>query len=268
MDRDQLASIRDQALKRLQKRNKDKDVHLTQTLVDRVPSSGRRIFQLAGVDKANPTEAFVEVVVDENGEEVNLKELSKREGKTFFGGERRPQNWWWYRYSYSVKIVCGTQPVAEGCCLPAVRPGIYATEVNIHNFHPTREASIQKSVLPVVLAGMPLGREPRYVYRRGWDWITLPPDTATMDDCCRIRELLFDSSQVVGAQLTVGFLEIVSDVELKVTAVYTATDHESRSVSIDVEDVSPRIKSWNFWWTDDPRIQTGSSAANPALSDR
>jgi len=248
MTREQLSNIKKQALERLQKRNKVTDLRLAKALVDEVPSTGGKIFDLGFVDGNNQEKVF-EIVVNENGEDVDLKALSEREGKTFFDKARRPIHWYFYRYSYSVKIVCGTQETADGCCcLPAVRPGIYSTEVNIHNYHPNRWAWISKSLLPVVYAGMPVGREPRTVDRRAFDEIVLPPDSATMDDCCRIGELLYEPAPPSGNPLTVGFLEILSDIELKVTAVYTMTDRESRSVSIDVEDVAARRKGPFYWW--------------------
>ncbi|MDV7402404.1 hypothetical protein RZS08_63875, partial [Arthrospira platensis SPKY1] len=88
------------------------------------------------------------------------------------------------RYSYSVKFVCGTQQDCECGCTP-VRPGVYATEINIHN-HKCRDAEVEKWLMPMVLAGAALGREPRVVKRRLGDRIKLPADAATMDDCCRI----------------------------------------------------------------------------------
>jgi hypothetical protein len=248
MDREKLSEIKKQALERLGKRNKVTDLRLAQALVDEDPTTGGKVFLLGAVAGNNPDKVF-ETVVNENGEDVDVKALSERAGRALFDADRRPIRWYFYRYSYSVKIVCGTQEVADGCCcLPAVRPGIYSTEVNIHNYHPYRTTWISKSVLPVVFAGMPVGREPRTVGRRAYDEILLPPDSATMDDCCRIGELLYESAPPAGNPLTVGFLEIVSDIELKVTAVYTATDAESRSVSIDVEDIAARTKGPFYWW--------------------
>src|SRR5436305_1968460 len=84
-------------------------------------------------------------------------------------------------YSYSVKFVCGTQESTRDCT--SVRPGVYSTEINIHNFK-NAEAHIQKYVLPIVFAGKPPVREPEYVKPVGQHEITLPPQTATMDDCC------------------------------------------------------------------------------------
>jgi hypothetical protein len=238
MNRDELAKLEAGALDRLQAKQKSKDLQIARVLVDTVPSTGKDIFRFGALNPYSPEKTRAEIVVDEAGQEVDTKALGERESKVFFPGE-----WPWYRYSYSVKFVCGVQPAADGCCCaPGVRAGIYATEINIHNYQAYGRAWLQKSVLPVILAGTPQGREPRAVSSRGWDRMLLPAGSATMDDCCRINELLFESAPPAGQPLNVGFLEIVSNVELKVTAVYTATDLESRSVSIDVEDVPTRIK--------------------------
>jgi hypothetical protein len=140
------------------------------------------------------------------------------------------------RYSYSVKFVCGEQreDPPDQRCLPGVRPGIYATEINIHNYH-DEAVSIDKFVLPLVFAGEPQGREPAFVTVKAKDRISLPPNSATMHDCCRIAELLR------GSPLVIGFLEIVSTIELQVTAVYTATNLRG-SLSIDVEQIAGKLK--------------------------
>jgi hypothetical protein len=182
-------------------------------------------------------------VVDETGAEVDAKALADRESRLLFGGDI----WPWYQYTYSVKYVYGTQPAADGCCcLPGVRSGIYSTEINIHNYQ-YYGTWLQKSVLPLILAGTPQGREPRAVSSRAWDQMVLWGGFATMDDGCRIDEMLFDTAPPTGQPLNVGFLEIVSNVELKVTAVYTATDLESRSVSIDVDEIPSRTKSLYYY---------------------
>lgn len=141
-------------------------------------------------------------------------------------------------FSYSVKFLCGLQPNDPCCCGP-VSPGTYATEINIHNFH-DRDVAIQKHILPLVVAGAVAGREPRFVGRKASDKIVLPPHSATMDDCCRIGELLFGAPRQTAGPLTIGFLEILSPVELQVTAIYTVTNPASGSTSIDVETIQPR----------------------------
>jgi hypothetical protein len=139
-------------------------------------------------------------------------------------------------YSYSVKFLCGEQPVCP-CECTSVRPGIYATEINIHNYH-EKDVKVAKRVTPVVLSGVPMGREPKFAGPKAADRINLPPHTATMDDCCRLAELLFGGKPSSPMPLTIGFLEITSPQELVVTAVYTVSDLTSGSVSIDVEQIS------------------------------
>jgi len=139
-------------------------------------------------------------------------------------------------YSYNVKFVCGVQPECVCECV-SVRPGIYATEINIYNYHSV-EIKVEKKFIPVVFAGAPSGREPRVAQPRAVDRIKLPPHSATMDDCCRIAEVLFGSTPSSSIPLTIGFLEITSTEELSVTAVYTASDLASESVYIDVEQIN------------------------------
>jgi hypothetical protein len=138
-----------------------------------------------------------------------------------------------------VKFVCGVQSDC-GCDCASVRPGSYATEINIYN-HNSKPADIRKRVVPVVLAGAVAGREPRVVSARVEDKIVLPPHSATMDDCFRISELLLGAPTQGPMPPTIGFLEIVSPVELSVTAVYTASGPDGKTVSIDVEQIVPKV---------------------------
>jgi hypothetical protein len=140
--------------------------------------------------------------------------------------------------SYSVKFVCGFQE-PDDRCKPVVA-GYYATEINIHNYH-DREVEIRKRILPVVCGGEPVGREPEYVGIRAEDEIVLPPDSATMDDCCHIALLLYGFVPTP-MPLTIGYLEIVSNEELAIDAVYTVVGINRRSPSIDVERVEARKK--------------------------
>jgi hypothetical protein len=247
--------VQEQGLEQLKKQSKINDLVFVGAQVDQIAATGAKIFKVGAVAAADPTGQLFTAVVDERGLPVDLKGVDAR---TIFGGPRRP----WRQYSYAVKFVCGVQEAADGCCCGPVRPGAYATEINIFN-HQYSWAYVSKSVIPVVRGGLPLGREPRSVNAQGFDWIALAPGTATMDDCCRIEHLLFDAQPVVKPSLTIGFLEIVSDVELRVTAVYTATDLESRSVSIEVEEVAPKVKyPYYWWWNEIPA--TAISPATPA----
>jgi hypothetical protein len=141
-------------------------------------------------------------------------------------------------FSYAVKFVCGVQGDCKCDCGP-VLPGRYATEINIYN-HGEEPADIVKYVVPVVFGGAPAGREPRTVVARAEDRMTLPPYSATMEDCCRLSELLLGAVAGGPALLNIGYLEIVSPVELTVTAVYTASGPEGDSVSIDVERIEAK----------------------------
>jgi hypothetical protein len=140
-------------------------------------------------------------------------------------------------FVYSAKFICGELP-ACGCECTSVQPGRYATEINIHNFG-IKEVAIQKRFIPLVLAGAAVGREPRVVAARAEDKIVLPPQTATMDDCCRIAELLFGGEAASPVPITIGFLEITASGPIAVTAVYTTTGLDSVGVSIEVEQIAP-----------------------------
>lgn len=75
---------------------------------------------------------------------------------------------------------------------------------------------------------------------RADDKITLPAQTATMDDCCRIVELLFGGPAPWPTPLTIGFLELTASAEIAVTAVYTANGLLSGGISLDVEQIAGR----------------------------
>lgn len=140
---------------------------------------------------------------------------------------------------YAVKFICGEQPEC-GCECAPVQPGRYATEINIHNYGRS-EVQVLKRFVPVVLAGAPGGREPRIVGARAEDRIVLPPQTATMDDCCRIVERLLGGEASSSLPLTIGFLEITASGPLAVTAVHTTSGLGSAvGVSIEVEQIAAR----------------------------
>ena len=143
------------------------------------------------------------------------------------------------KYTYAVKFVCGTQAADCGCECGPVRPGTYATEINILN-PKCKEATIVKRVVPLVFAGAVTGREPAVANARATERIVLPSGAATMDDCCRIADLLYGGSGSA-MPLTVGFLEIVSDVELHVSAVYTSSDPQGAGLSFAVETIPGKL---------------------------
>ena len=144
-------------------------------------------------------------------------------------------------FAYSVKIVCGKQAGTNCCCVAGTRPGLYATEVNIQNLNFV-QAPLIKFVLPLI-HGIVLAREPDVTDltnfpRRQFEELILPPLAATMDDCCKIAEMLPAPSGET--PLTIAILSIVSTVELSVSAVYTANPLSGDGISIDVEYIPSR----------------------------
>ncbi|MFN7923888.1 MAG: hypothetical protein U0Q16_27550 [Bryobacteraceae bacterium] len=141
-------------------------------------------------------------------------------------------------FVYVVKFVCGTQPEC-GCECTPVQPGRYSTEINIHNSG-LKEVNIAKRFIPVVLAGAPVGREPRVATVKAEDKIVLPAQAATMDDCCRIAELLYGGQPASPMPLTIGYLELTASANIAVTAVYTTSGLKGGGVSIAVEQIAGR----------------------------
>jgi len=145
-------------------------------------------------------------------------------------------------FLYSVKMVCGRQTGTNCCCVAGVRPGLYATEVNIQNFNPT-EALVVKFVQPLINLGAVVAREPNLTDPttappRQIEKIKLPPVAATMDDCCHLLDMLTPPSGE--APLTIAILSILSSLELSVSAVYTANPLTGDGISIDVEYIPSR----------------------------
>jgi hypothetical protein len=143
------------------------------------------------------------------------------------------------RWSYGVKFLCGYVKETPPGVVPltpaaTLRPGIYSTEVNILNYHGT-PVTVHKYLYPLMRQTEPVGREPRSVGRRAEDAITLPGKSATFDDCTRVHELLHEPPN--DEPLSIYYLEIVSPVELTVTAVYTANDLRGISTALDVVQV-------------------------------
>jgi hypothetical protein len=143
------------------------------------------------------------------------------------------------KYTYAVKFVCGVQTDC-GCGCAPVRPGMYATEINILN-PKCNEAKIVKRFVPFVFAGAVTGREPAVATAKATETMFLPSGGATMDDCCRIAQALYGAVPGTTMPLTIGYLEIISDQDLHVTAVYTASDPEGRGLSMDVVQVQGKL---------------------------
>jgi hypothetical protein len=149
-------------------------------------------------------------------------------------------------FQYSVKFVCGLQrahnPPAAG--EPAVKPGNYATEINIHNIQFSQQPVI-KSLVLVVRDGEPVGREPNVQAPTPFIAVPVPPRNAMMDDCNQLWVMSHPGGPAPPnpMPLTIGYLSIITLADIDVDAVYTAllftaaTATNTESPSIDVERV-------------------------------
>jgi hypothetical protein len=129
-------------------------------------------------------------------------------------------------WSYAAKFVCGEQPAGSTALgEPTVRPGSYATEINIHNPNYFGPSTIYKKALLLVDRGEPIGREPKIAEPRAFGPpLQLPNDGATMDDCTSIWELANPGiSPPTPMPLMVGYVVILSPFNLDVVSVMTAT---------------------------------------------
>lgn len=123
--------------------------------------------------------------------------------------------------TYSVKFLCGLQGGASNSPPNAfeVRPGYYATAINIHNFH-SSEVNFQKKAVVADPQRNTRGPKSNAVDER------LGSGDALEVDCIDIVQL-FPKDALKDAQgeprkFIKGFLQIISQVELSVVAVYTA----------------------------------------------
>ena len=148
---------------------------------------------------------------------------------------------------YSVKFICGVQSAVSGLRPPSeppVKPGNYATAINVHNYHLDLTAVIAKTaVIANPENAQSLGQissPPRS--------ITLPPGRAFEIDCSDIVAL-FGTSTPPLPPFIKGFVELRAPPPLpplpllSVTAVYTAQQAIAGvapgPVSIEVVPVQP-----------------------------
>lgn len=156
-----------------------------------------------------------------------------------------------YVWSYAAKFVCGYQrtPVAGALTPgePVVKPGNYATEINIHNPN-YKQTPLRKKFLVLVNQFNPqnpvLVREPAQIEPTKIITMTLGPDFATMDDCNNLWTLTYPSAPVpTPMPVFIGYLVVLSPLELDVDVVYTANASVDLTtaptgISIDVERVT------------------------------
>jgi len=130
---------------------------------------------------------------------------------------------------YSVKFVCGLQTIAstqfKPPAEPPVKPGNYATLINIHNFHSNTTGApvplLKKAVVSIPESQLPKSSPTSRLLTE-----QLAPNQAIDVDCREIMRLLATATPPVPAGTTfiTGFVEIqsVSGAPLSVTAVYTS----------------------------------------------
>jgi hypothetical protein len=137
---------------------------------------------------------------------------------------------------YSVKFICGTQnPVSTAPPVePPVKPGNYATAVNIQNFH----AAATKISLRAVVAN-PAGTATGAISAASS--IGLVPYQGLEVDCAQIVALL-KRTDPQPPPFIKGFVDIQSTVILSVVGVYTAEQiggNGKAPVSVDVVPQTP-----------------------------
>jgi hypothetical protein len=123
---------------------------------------------------------------------------------------------------YAAPFVCGFQPQITTGGEPVVKPGNYATEIDVHNPHYV-DVDVRKKFILLVDQGAVLGREPNSRGPQAFDGILLQPDFATMDDCLRIWQLTHPGLiPPTPMPLMKGYVVFLSKEELDVDVIYTA----------------------------------------------
>jgi hypothetical protein len=120
-------------------------------------------------------------------------------------------------FLYSAKFVCGLQSVQSSQFTPPaeppVKPGNYATTINVHNFHPLLACIAKKVVISHPESEDVNGEISPF--RR----FELGPDGAVEIDCSDVAS--FFPNVKLGPFIE-GFVEIQSRFQLNVTGVYTS----------------------------------------------
>jgi hypothetical protein len=130
-----------------------------------------------------------------------------------------------YMWSFAAKFVCGFQPSMTVTYQgePVVKPGNYATEINIHN--PNYKSTPHKiKYIQLVNSG---SANPVSVLQPQ-TWITytnlpngLGPDTAMLQTCNGLWSAMVPGPLPSPMPLFVGYLVILSPLDLDVDVVYT-----------------------------------------------
>lgn len=118
-----------------------------------------------------------------------------------------PEQRYAFPFIYSVKYICGLQnvPSRQPPFEPPLKPGNYATSINIHNYHGSQAATFRKAVV----ANGQIGSISSMV---------MTSNQAISIDCNRILGML----KPPFPSFIEGFVEFGSTKQLSVTAVYTS----------------------------------------------
>ncbi|MSQ26007.1 MAG: DUF11 domain-containing protein [Dehalococcoidia bacterium] len=146
-------------------------------------------------------------------------------------------------YIYSVKYICGmVQPPGPKPTLPTLNspfpvvPGVYRTAINVHNFMEQTVTITKKAVI-----ALPQDEPRGAISRKVQD--VLRDNEALEVDCQDVLKLLATVGVTINpaSGFVTGFVEILSPVDLQVTAVYTMEELLEQGVSIDVEQIQPHV---------------------------
>lgn len=150
-----------------------------------------------------------------------------------------------YVWSYAVKFVCGQQPPSTVNTVgePPVKPGNYATEINIHNGN-YKGINLRKKIVLLVEKGNRIGIEPNAQQPRAHMQADMGADFGMFDDCNSLWNAMYPASPIAGPMpLMIGYLVILSPLDIDVDAVYTAevpgtVGTTPTGISIDVNRVT------------------------------
>jgi hypothetical protein len=130
-----------------------------------------------------------------------------------------------YMWSFAAKFVCGYQPPTPAGTNPqgetVVKPGNYATDISIHNYN-YRVTPLKKKFILLVQGDQLLAAEPQTVEPRKIMTMTLGADLATMDDCNNLWNIMFGTPPAGQMPLMIGYLVILSPLDLDIDVTYTA----------------------------------------------
>ena len=130
---------------------------------------------------------------------------------------------------YTAKFLCGLfdpqRITDQGNIEGPVKPGRYATAINVHNPNPVRPVSLRKKAVLLFSGSTPHEQPPEVVHQPGpLHQVAVGPDGAFEIDCSDIRAVLLAPAGPPAPEFIKGMvvIETAPDTPLDVVAVYTA----------------------------------------------